>query len=62
MVVIYWISTNPVTNNLYNSSNRTVDAIVVGAAAAVPALLAPVEAMGPSRGRVEHRELEETAR
>jgi hypothetical protein len=62
MVVIYWISTNPVTNNLYNSSNRTVDAIVVGAAAAVPALLAPVEAMGSSRGRVEHRELEESAR
>jgi hypothetical protein len=62
MVVIYWISTNPVTNNLYNSSNRTVDAIVVGAAAAVPALLAPVEAMGSSRGRVERREPEETTR
>jgi hypothetical protein len=42
MVVIYWISTNPVTSNLYNSSNRTIDAIVVGAAAAVPSLLAPV--------------------
>lgn len=61
MVVIYWISTNPVTNNLYNSSNRTVDAIVVGAAAAVPALLAPVEAMGSSRGRAEHPEREEAA-
>lgn len=62
MVVIYWISTNPVTNNLYNSSNRTVDAIVVGAAAAVPALLAPVEAMGSSRGRVEREEPEEATR
>jgi len=61
MVVIYWISTNPVTNNLYNSSNRTVDAIVVGAAAAVPALLAPVEAMGSSRGRAERHEPEEAA-
>ena len=27
LVAIYWISTNPLTNHLYNSSDRTIDAL-----------------------------------
>jgi hypothetical protein len=41
LVVIYWISVNPVEGNLYNSSNRTVDTLLLGGAALVPVLVAP---------------------
>lgn len=44
LLVVYWISTNPVTSNLYNSSNRTVDSLVVAGALLAPVLLAPASA------------------
>ena len=39
LLAIYWISTNPVSNHLYNSSYRTVDALVIGGALLIPVLL-----------------------
>lgn len=47
LVVVYWISRNPVTDHLYNSSYRTVASIVVGAAALAP-LLARRNGVGPA--------------
>jgi hypothetical protein len=41
LVAIYWISSEPLTNHLYNSSDRTVDTLVIGAALLVPVLLHP---------------------
>jgi hypothetical protein len=41
LVWIYWISTNPLTNHLYDSADRTIDSLVVGAALLVPVLLGP---------------------
>ena len=41
LVAIYWVSTNPVTGHLTNSSDRTVDSLVFGGALLVPALLLP---------------------
>jgi hypothetical protein len=55
LLAIYWISTNPVTSNLYNSSNRTVDSIVVAAALLAPVLLAP----GSAAERPEERSARE---
>src|SRR4029079_358589 len=49
LVAIYWISTNPVTSHLYNSSDRTIDALVIGGALMVPVLLGPA----PERGCAE---------
>jgi hypothetical protein len=45
LVAIYWISTNPLTDHLYNSSDRTIDSLVIGGALLVPVLL------GPARSR-----------
>ena len=39
LVAIYWISTNPLTNHLYNSSDRTIDALVIGSALLAPVLI-----------------------
>jgi hypothetical protein len=39
LVAIYWISPEPLANHLYNSSDRTVDTLVIGAALLVPVLL-----------------------
>jgi hypothetical protein len=39
LLVIYWISTNPLSENLYNSSNRTVGTLLVTGALVMPALL-----------------------
>lgn len=39
LVAIYWISTNPIAYHLTNSSNRTIDSLVLSAAALVPLLL-----------------------
>jgi hypothetical protein len=39
LVTIYWISNNPIAYHLYNSANRTIDTLIVGAAALVPLLL-----------------------
>ena len=41
LVAIYWISSEPLTNHLYNSSDRTIDTLVIGAALLVPVLLYP---------------------
>jgi hypothetical protein len=41
LVAIYWISPEPLANHLYNSSDRTIDTLVVGAALLVPVLLHP---------------------
>jgi hypothetical protein len=40
LLLIYWISRNPVTNHLYNTSDRTIDSLVFGGALLVPLLLA----------------------
>ena len=41
LVLINWISTNPLTYHLYGSSYRTIDAIVIGGAGLVPLLIRP---------------------
>jgi hypothetical protein len=40
LLLIYWISRNPLTSHLYNTSDRTIDSLVFGAALLVPVLLA----------------------
>ena len=39
LLAIYWISTNTLASNLDNSSNRTIDSLVITAALLVPVLL-----------------------
>jgi hypothetical protein len=39
LLAIYWISTNPLSSNLFNSSDRTIDSLVIGGALLVPVLL-----------------------
>ena len=39
LVAIYWISTNPVGSHLSDSSDRTIDTLVIGGALLVPVLL-----------------------
>ena len=39
LVITYWVSDNPLTSNLFNSSDRTIDSIVFGAALLVPVLV-----------------------
>ena len=51
LVAIYVISKNPITNHLYNSSDRTIDALVIGSALLVPVLLHPEHAEGGLRDR-----------
>ena len=41
LVAIYWISWQPLANHLYNSADRTIDTLVIGAALLVPVLLHP---------------------
>ena len=61
LVAIYWISTNPLTSHVYNSSDRTIDAMMIGSALLVPVLFGrPREKNGDDAGaerlgrRVEH--------
>jgi hypothetical protein len=49
LVVVYWISTNPLADHLDFSSDRTIDSLVVGAAMLVPVLLRPE----PEPARIE---------
>ena len=39
LVAIYWISTNPLTSHLENSSDRTIDSLVIAGGLLVPVLL-----------------------
>jgi hypothetical protein len=39
LVGIYWISTNPLTSNLANSSDRTIESLVIAGGLLVPVLL-----------------------
>ena len=39
LLAIYWISRNPLASHLFNSSDRTIDSIVIGGALLVPVLL-----------------------
>ena len=41
LLAIYWISTNPLDSHLFNTSDRTIDTLVIGGALLVPVLLAP---------------------
>jgi hypothetical protein len=41
LLAIYWISINPISNHLYNTSDRTIDTLMIGTAMLVPVLLAP---------------------
>ena len=41
LLVVYWISTNPLADHLDFSSDRTIDSLVLGAAMLVPVLLRP---------------------
>jgi hypothetical protein len=41
LLAIYWISINPIANHLYNTSDRTIDTLMIGTAMLVPVLLAP---------------------
>jgi len=40
LLLIYWISRNPLTSHLDNTSDRTIDSLVFGSALLVPVLLA----------------------
>jgi hypothetical protein len=44
LVAVYWISPLPVTDHLTNSSDRTIDSLVIGATLLVPVLLGPAPA------------------
>ena len=39
LVAIYWISRNPITNHLFNTSDRTIDTLMIGAAVLAPVLV-----------------------
>jgi hypothetical protein len=39
LLAIYWISRNPITDNLFNSSDRTTVTLMIGSALLVPVLL-----------------------
>jgi hypothetical protein len=41
LVAIYWITRHPTANHLYNSADRTIDSLMIGAALLVPVLLGP---------------------
>ena len=43
LVLIYWASTLPTSSNLTNSSFRTIVSLLVGGAAMIPLLIAPVD-------------------
>jgi hypothetical protein len=49
LVAIYWISTTPLTNHLFNTADRTIDSLLIGGALLVPVL---VGAARPAPGRV----------
>jgi hypothetical protein len=54
LLAIYWISPFPLGNHLYNSSDRTIDTLVIGAALLVPVLLSrssSTPAYEPGRSR-----------
>ncbi len=54
LVMIYWISTNPLSENLYNSSNRTIATLLVTGALVAPALFTTTRpAAEPAGDRVE---------
>ena len=40
LLAIYWISINPIEGHLFNTSDRTIDTLVIGTALLVPVLLA----------------------
>jgi hypothetical protein len=41
LLAIYWISINPLGSHLFNTSDRTIDTLMIGCALLVPVLLAP---------------------
>ena len=41
LVAIYWVSRTPLTDNLFNSSDRTIDSLMIAGALLVPVVLAP---------------------
>jgi hypothetical protein len=43
LLVVYWIATLPLTDHLFNTSNRTIDSLVIGGVSLVPVLVGPVE-------------------
>ena len=50
LVAIYWISTNPLASHLDNSSDRTIDSLVLAAGLLVPVLLYDERAQKGPRG------------
>jgi hypothetical protein len=51
LLLIYWISRNPLTSHLYNTSDRTIDSLVFGAALLVPVLFTVEREPEPSELR-----------
>jgi dolichyl-phosphate-mannose-protein mannosyltransferase len=49
LLAIYWISRNPVSSNLFNTSDRTIDTLLLGCALLVPVLLAPEREPEPGK-------------
>jgi hypothetical protein len=43
LLVVYWIATLPLGDHLFNTSNRTVDSLVIGAVSLVPVLVGRIE-------------------
>jgi hypothetical protein len=41
LLLVYWASPFTLENNLYNSADRTIDTLMIGAALLVPVLLSP---------------------
>jgi hypothetical protein len=54
LVVVYWISTNPLADHLDFSSDRTIDSLVLGAAMLVPLLLRPEPAPEHAEATAPH--------
>ena len=52
---IYWISTNTVASNLSNSSDRTIDSLVLGGALLVPVILHDTRGASPGPERAASR-------
>jgi hypothetical protein len=60
LLAVYWISPFPLTNHLYNSADRTIDTLVIGAALLAPVLLWTEPSRTTSGHILTHRRRNET--
>ncbi len=62
LVAIYWISTNPLSSHLSNSSDRTIDSLVFAGALLVPVLLGSGSGAAPAAQPPASRESSDARR